>query len=561
VLSLLAPAPASSEGLFGTAQVQFQRSEDVLFLRQADGSTRRTPFTREQWIQSYDVNHRAYPRTNVLLQSTFRFTDQAVVGRTDRQTVPTGSMRLLHPYASLFASVQPTFTRQPLLALGASAVDSATGTSIRLQRREAQLIGRVAMPSWPTLDLSWIRRSNDPVDLSTGAGNAFLPGERNRQRSARVAYDRERWSAYGAWTDQRFERDVSGSVASNQRSLRSGGSLRLAPRPEAGLTIVYDYTDTKSGFENARSTKIRGHSADVNGDWRHSERLVTSLTGNFRRTVSTQLRDGAQNDYEAGLLTSWQPRPGTRLSTGGGARTVRLLAGPRTLGYFTTVAAGEGRVRPGWTVNSLASNTVNWDPERGTFAVQTAGGTSRMLFGKRGQLDGDVQVTANGDTASAPQRWTNAWGLRANVQPLRSLTLAASLRSYRVGPGLLEPTARTRTHGADATWRPFTNFDLTGSWVSTGLLPNDAPRLVTRSMTARLSPRPSFQLSGSWSSSTQERASTVATPFVAREFASARMLLTLSRRLATSGGFTVANPGTDRSAKEYDAIVTWSFGR
>ena len=559
-MALGATAVARAEGLFGTAQVQFHRIEGTLPLRRSDGTTRLVPFARDQWIQSYDLNHRAYPRQNVLVQSTLRLNDQFVVGSPERQTVPLGSVRVMHPYATLFASIQPVIAETPLILPGATPVDSATATSVRLERRETQLVGRLAVPNWPSLDLRWLGRRNEPVNLG-GNGGVIVAGEKSRQRTARLGYAREAWNAYAEWSDQKFEREVQGTISTDQRILRSGVSLHLAPAGRGSLLASYDLTDTRSGFSGSRTAHTLAHSAQLNGDWRHTPKLVTQVNGNLRSSTSTQTVTGTLTDAEGALLTNYYFTPRVRATAGGGTRTVRTTSGQRLLSYFTTLAAADGEVRHDWTANSLLSNTVNWDPERGTFAVQTVGGYSRMRLHGRGQLDGDLQFTANGDTATALQRYSNSWGLRLSLEPLRSLTLAGSMRSYRVGAELLTATGVTRTRGVDVILRPMLNMDLTASWVSTGLLPSDSPRIETRSATGRWTPWAPLQLTGSWSKSDQVRTSTAITPFRAREIASGRAFVTLSRRLSAAAGFTVANPGSGSSSKEFDAILTWSFGR
>lgn len=552
IVLVLAPG-ARAEGLFGSAQVQFQRVEDFTIVQRADGTFERRPFSREFWLQTYDVNHRAYPRQNLLLQSSIRFTDLAYVRNANQERTPTGSMRLIHPWANFLASTQPSLSRVALIPAGASALDSVNATTITLRRRESQFVGHVAPPRWPTLDLSWLQRSRDAV--------ASAPGEDSRQRNVRLGYDRDTWTTFASWTDQRFERRVPGTVASDQRILRGGGSARFTPAAPVGLTFRYDYTGTRSGFVGARKVDSRTHNADAGGDWRHSERWVTSLTANLRRTVSTQIREGAQNDYETALLSTWQPVPVARVTAGGGVRSVRLLEGMRTLRYVTTVASSDGQLRPGWRTNATASNTFSWDPERGAFGVQGVGGASRMRFGRNARFDADLQLTANGDTAAVASRYSNSWGTQLVLQPLRAWNLSGSLRSYRVGASWLRPSGVSKNRRVDLTWKPMPGADVTGSWSSTGLLPLDSPRQVTRSVAARLSPTASLQLTGNWSRSSQERVSTVGAGFLAREVASGRAQLALSRRLTATGSLTVADPGTDRSSKQYDAVVTWSFGR
>lgn len=552
--ALLAPTGATAEGMFGTAQVQYQRVEDFLYLVRADGTQELKPYTRELWLQTYDLNHRAYPRQNMLLQSSLRLTELSYSKSADFQRTPFGSMRLLHPYANFYVSSQPTLSRVALVPVGGTAADSARATTLETRRLENQFIGHVAVPKMPTLDVSWITRRTGAV--------ASVPGDQSRQRNARLAYDRETWNTFVSWTDQRSQRRTANVVPMEQGIFRTGAAARTSPMPQLGLHAQYDLTDTRSGFRGAAKASTQTHSAEAGADWRHTTRWNTSLAGNLRSTRTSLLRNRIQNDYESSLSTNWQPLPLTRLTAAGGVRSQRLASGAnRTLEYLTTLAAGDVQVRPGWRANATASNTVNRDPERGAYAVQTVGGTSRMMFGRVNQFDADLNVTVNGDTGSVPQRYSNAWGTRVAIQPLRGITLIGSLRNYRVGPGLLTSTSISRTRGADVLWRPVSTFDVTGSYSVTGVPPGDAPRMVSRSVTGHWAPRSSVQLTGTWSNSSQDRASTSGTGFVGREFASGRAQVAFTRRLSATGGLTVANPGTNRSAKEYDAMVTWSFGR
>jgi hypothetical protein len=346
-----------------------------------------------------------------------------------------------------------------------------------------------------------------------------------------------------------------------QRVAGMGGTARLSPRSDLVLNMQYDLTDSHSGFEGQRVARNRNHTADVQGQWSTRRTWVQSIAGNFRRTESSQLLRRSQSDWEGSALSTWQPGPHGRVSAGGGARRVHLVNGDDDVRYVTLLANGDARVRRGWQANGQASTTRNWDPERGDFMVSTLGGSTRLETSRRFRIDGNYQLTANADTAAVLQRYAISWNTRVQLQPLRTLQMGIALGSFRAGPGLLRPNSVSRTRSLEMRWTPAPGMDLNGSLAATGLLPGDAPRVVTRSLTVRAAPRPSVQFTGSWTSSSQERTSSESAALSGRELITGRLQLTFSRRLAGSGGLSVSSPRTSREARLYDAVMTWSFGR
>ena len=130
-----------------------------------------------------------------------------------------------------------------------------------------------------------------------------------------------------------------------------------------------------------------------------------------------------------------------------------------------------------------------------------------------------------------------------------------------MGPRFLQANAVSTTRALDLTWRPMPGMDFTGSFASTGLMPSDRQRVTTQSVLGHFTPRASISLIGSWSRSSQNVTSTGSAQLTGRDIASARAQLTLSRRVAASAGFTVADPGKARETRQVDGVFTWSFGR
>jgi hypothetical protein len=217
--------------------------------------------------------------------------------------------------------------------------------------------------------------------------------------------------------------------------------------------------------------------------------------------------------------------------------------------------------RRDWQLTGSLTTTTNWDPERGHYSVQTLGFTSRMEARRRAQLDIAWQLTANGDTALTSQAATINWGARLDLTPLRSLTVTGALRAARTGPGLVVVSSVTRTRSLSFSWHPTPAATLVGSYSSTGLLPDDSPRNSTRSLTAQYAPSPRLQFTGVWSKSTQVSAIPVAGGLAGSEIVSGRLQSALTNRLTAAAGASVSDRGQPQSSKQYDATMTWSFGR
>ena len=551
VLALVPPARA--EGLFGSLQVQAQRIEDVVFETKPDGTLVPRQVVRSQFLQTYDVNRRDYPRDDLLIHSALRFTGISFANSANSLRTPEGSLRVVHPWANLFASRLVTNSKVSLNVTGSLAPDTAAGLTVTTRQVEDQLVAHIAPPRWPEFTGSWRRRDRGASELA--------PGEESRERVARASYYRERGSIYVGYSDHHAERKVASPTPLDQRVASAGGSFRVSPLRHVGLSVQYDLTDTRSGFAGQRTARTRSDVGEASANWRPKPTLFGDANLLWRRTESTQLLRSVQNDWEGTALATWQRSRGTRLSAGGGTHTVLGLGRDAMVSYLTAIVSGDGRVRRDWRANGQLSFTRNYDPIRGRYSVGVAGGSTHMGFSPRAWLDGTAQLTANGDTASANERAASTWNLRLSLIPLRSLTASLGLRAFRVGPRFVHASAVSTTRGLDVTWRPMPGMDFTGSFASTGLMPDNRQRVTTQSVLGHVSPRPSISITGTWSHSSQNVTSTGGAQLTGRDIASARAQLTPSRRLALSAGFTVAEPGRARETKQMDAVATWSFGR
>ncbi|MBI5169077.1 MAG: hypothetical protein HZA61_06290 [Candidatus Eisenbacteria bacterium] len=551
---LLAPGFARAQSLYGTVQLQYQNAEDDVIRVAGDGSRFAERVRRETWLRTVDLHHQSYLRTDWLLDSNLRLSGASVLGTGSGTSTPQGTMRLMHPYLQVSASHAPTSTRTTVAArTGVTADSSAQQQRVVARTAETALTGHMAVPRLPQLDVSWIRNRREGV--------AAAAGEASVARNARMSFDRDHYSLYGAFGDTRQQSDVAASPANSQRLLNAGGSYRLMPVANSSLAFQYDFGSVRGEIGGAKRSSTSNHSASVTGDWRPKPWLTPSLNYQWRRSRPAATVLPAQTDQEGAMLVRVAAQRGASLSAGGGIRTQRLFDRQELLKYATAMASADGELRHGLAVNSSASHTTSWDPSRGTYGSEAIASALRASFGRSAEWDASWQLSANGDTGSVLQRYSNTWSSRLQAMPLRNLTVAVSLRSLRVGPGLLKPSGTSRGAGLDVQWRPFPACDLLGSYATTGVFPNEQQRSSTRSLTAKLESSSKLQLYGTYTRTDQTGTVIATTASTSHESASGRVQWQPTRRVAASGTLTVSEPGREQEARQVDVAFTWSFGR
>lgn len=551
---LFAPGFARAQSLYGTVQLQYQNSEEDVIRLGPDGTRFAERVRRETWLRTVDLHQQSYLRPDWLLDSNLRFSGVSALGTGSGSSTPQGTMRLMHPYLQLSASHAPTSTRTNVAARTGVNADSTTQQQRVVARTaETALTGHMAVPRLPQLDVSWIRNRREGV--------AAAVGEASIARNARMTFDREHYSVYGAYGDTRQQSDVTAAPANTQRLLNAGGSYRLSPIANSSLAFQYDFGSVRGDIGNLKRSSTSNHSASVTSDWRPKPWLTPSLNYQWRRSRPASSVVAPQTDQDGAFLVRVAAQRGASVSAGGGIRTQRVLERQELLKYATAVAAADGELRHGLAVNSSASHTTSWDPSRGTYGSETIASALRASFGRSAQWDASWQLSANGDTGSVSQRYSNTWSSRVQAVPLRNLTVAVSLRSLRVGPGLLKPSGTSRGAGFDVQWRPFPTCDLLGSYGTTGVFPNEQQRSSTRSLTAKLESSSKLQLYGTYTRTDQTGTVTTSAASTSHETASGRVQWQPTRRVAASGTLTVSEPGREQEARQVDVAFTWSFGR
>ncbi len=537
----------------GYLKGQFQVFEDQALVPNGDGTFRTDWKRTERWTQTIELQHVAQPRSDLRVMSNFRYTDLSYSKLPDASRSPQGSVQVTHPWASLFAAYRPSTVTGGLGATGVSAGDSARAGAITARSQETMLLGQIAPPNLPRLDVSWNRRHRNADVLS--------PEEAGVNRNARLSWTRGALSSYASLGDQSIDHPAQNTRGTTQRTGGAGAALHLTPTRQTAMDLQYDFADARSGNATLTAGSSRSHNASFNGTLQQRADMAWNANWMFRRSQARGPRTTTLDDHEAALNWSFDPRGPLRLLAAGGTRTARTVAGSGLSEYASAVASLDGDVRPGWRGTATASHVTNWDPGHGTYSVDAGRIGSRLRLARGLEANVDASVTANGDTGVRDSRVVSDASGRLRATPLRSLNVGLSARIYRSGPTLADGNSRARSILWDVRWRVVPTLELTGSSSITGVLPNDRPRNTTRLAGARWNPFARVQLAADWSKSDQSRTDSSAQPVSGREIASAHLLALLSRSLQLDASGSIADRGTARENRQMNVSLTWALGR
>lgn len=552
LVALLAGVGPAHAQLFGTVELQYQDLDEIRDVALPDGTHVLRRFQTDLFVKSIDVRHQNYLRQNLLMDTNLRFAETTRPGTADRTRTPLGSIRLIHPVFQFTAAHQPTTIRSSGTILNSAPGSDTTGVVTTSRATETMLIGQANTRSGLQVNATWMDRRREAGD---GAAQ-----ERGVTRNARAAFTRDRWSTYALIGDQ--EQREGEQRRGKQEQYGGGGQWRADPARGANVTLRYDVSGSRSHPNATFTTTSNSQNAIATADWAMRRTFGTSASYNWRRVDSWSARDFSQVDQEGTLLGRWTPARGLGVTGGGGFRTIRLEDGsPMLLDYLTAVATAEGMARRNWTVNSSLAHTTTRDPARGTYGTEALSGISRMNLSPRVSLDALISISQNGDTASAPQRWSNSWNARLRTQPLRTLYLIAGVRTQRVGPGLLDPISVSRGATFDGTWRPHPSVDAIGNYSINESLsePHELTRTWSSNVRALLSPK--WQLQAAWTRTAQPRVLRGLATIETHDQAGGRLLYQHTRWMNATVAWTVTDAGTNLESTRMEGTFTWSFGR
>ncbi len=553
-LPALTARPAAAQSLFGYAQGQYQRFEEILQTRDSTGALHERRRIREFLLQNYELRNQTMLRPDLQLQASLRLSDLSYANLPDASRTPQGLLRLNHRAFAVSASHRPTTTTTGFGQTGQAAPgDSGRRVVVTSRAQETMFTGALFPERGPRLDLMWLRQHRNSDVLG--------PGSDATNRSARVGYDRGPLRLYGMIGDLRRTPDAVVRVTTDQRTLSGGGNLTFSPVRTTSVALQYDVADTRTEVPGRPQVLARSQGASLNSSYRPNAVVDFDLNYILRNAYFFNRAKSTTTDHDAGLFLNVTPRRAVRLTFGGGARTARGAFGSALVQYLSALAAVDGRVRPGWYGTAAASRTLNWEPERGRFTSDAVRAGSRFRLARGLDADLNAQVAANGDTASRDQRWTSELNGRVTATPVRAFTVALFERVYRVGHSLGRASSRATSSQGDVRWKPGAGLEMVGSLSTTTAAEGSAPRVTTRMGTVRWVPISQWQLIANWSKSEQNRQSTFAEQLNGREIAGLRVTGALGRRLSLTTGATVADPGETRETRQYDGSLTMTFGR
>ncbi len=543
------PGRASAQAVTGYAQSQYQVFDQNTVLRSGAIERRRI----ERWTQTFELQHFATPRDDLRVMSSFRLSDLSYRGLRDQSRSPQGSIQVTHPWASMFAAYRPTTVTGGLGRSGFVGIaDTSRDRTLTSRAQETVLNGQLSPPSWPRLDVSWMRRHRNRDEISAE--------ESGVTRNARLSWSNERMNAYGLMSDQHVER-AGVSFGGTQHTAGAGAALHIAPIAGSYADLAYDLTDARVGDPTRNSGSARSHNATLNGGYRPGG--ISSWSGSWlwRRSESRGPHPLLTEDHEGGLQVALDPSGPFRFTAASGARTLRRLSGARTFATSVSgVASLDGRVRTGWNGVASLTHVTNWQPGRGHWSVEALRAGSQLKLARGLELSGDAQVSTSDDTTLRSVSTNTEANLRARVSPWQAFTAGWTARLSRSGDHVLSAGAGAARSGAwDLRWHPVRSLELTG--IRASAVARGGASTTTRTAGMRWAANARVQVGADWSRSSDVRSVAGLQSIGGRETTSAHVLALITRKLQLDASAGVADRGSSRENRQGTLTVTWAFGR
>jgi hypothetical protein len=532
---LLAAGRANAQAVRGYTQVQYQGLDLV-------GSVGDRDILYS--LVQVDVTKRFEETLDLSAQLLFR--DVSFANGPESQQTPRGMLRLTHRYFGATASYRPT-----------RVTDSFGITS---HQDETQLAAYYARQGWPSLQATWLSRTNEP-----GTSEVSTTG---RTRSITVTHTLGRLDARAGYFDQSKEGTTAAVLADDRRTFTGGASARLGSL-RAGLTASYDGSDTRRFVSGNQTERNVYHVAAANGGAQISRKLLSTLNYSFRRTIENDGISSTLDDHEGTALLRYAWTRAINFSGGGGVRSVRTVEGRDVQWYSLLLGSIDGPIRPGWRGGAGFSRSWNWVESSHPSAVNSYQANTRMRLNQGLELSGTGQVSVTDRNSRA---LVDTLGERSAVvsqadgaltaTPLRPIQIVYRLRGYRAGSSLTGDASTSTSSMWDFRWNPSTVLQLTGSFSKTRGLGRDVPTLRVRQAVVQWTPSRRWEMNGSWWRSDESRGDPNAANLPpARENWSARWLWGLTRDLKSTIVYTVADPGQQTRSRRLEATLTLGFGR
>jgi hypothetical protein len=529
-LALLMPGSGNARALHGVAEVQYLNQR---------GPGR--PRALESWVKTVQMGYARRLPGALELSSRFLFSEQTLTGRPDRSRAPQGSLQLAHPLFGLLASYRP--------------VEVTDSRSLTTRQQELSLTGYAQKAGLPRVTGSWIRRHQDTSPES--------PASAAVTRSLSADYGRGWLSLRAGYGDQYRQAGASQEWRKREDHVNLGSSAQFQGS-RAGLSLLYDYNQSRAYRIGSGSELGRLHTAGVSSDLQLSRRTSGSLAYTYRRAENA--RTGAHTEENDGTLSlSHNLSRGVRISGAGGVRSATFNnERTETERYVVATASADGEARPGWRLGTAASHSLNWLPGARVRPIDSFRSNTVMRLARGLDFSAELSLTAARrpvvppDTSGARTELTLQTGAGIHATPLRALTLDSSVRRYRVGTSLGEGGSSTTSYANNLQWRASQRLRANGGW--------DLRRgLGSRSSTLRTSilwsPNSSIQASGSFSRTKQARLDPSAPSAAGREDFSGSLVMALNRDLTGTIRYSEGGSGLPTHLRQVNVTLTQTLWR
>ena len=474
-LALAGDASARAESFRGSAEVQYQNTERPLLGPEQDA-----------WNKIFQVDYGNVLPGSVALTSSFRFVEQTIARRPDRVRVPEGSVRLAHRNFGISTSYRPSETRDAV-----RAVSRQQDLNVTAYARQDKL---------PQISGSWVRTHLDPSGLAPGTGTVT--------RSLSAQYALPHVALRAGYGDRFLEESSTGPGRQSENHLSLGSTSQLQ-WGRAPISLVYDFNRSRARASLDRSRVAHAHLAALASSFALSPKATTTLSYSYRRnTIRGGLSDGTQQEHNGTASVAYAFNPVVSLSGGGGVRDAVLGAGrSATDRYVAATLTAQGQARPGLRLSAAATHAVNWLPDAAARPSENLQASTSMRLARGLDLRADLSVSTAKpvivppETTAFPRQVAVQSGLGITANPLRTVSLDASVTKSRAGERLTSGGISSTSYSSGLRLTPVPAIQLTGRW---GLTDSPGSRSTVGQASAQWTLAGALQLSAAWSRAEQE---------------------------------------------------------
>jgi hypothetical protein len=418
---------------------------------------------------------------------------------------------------------------------------------------ETLISGNFGAPGLPRLDLAWTRQRHESE--AHAVENATVT------RRANVSYALGPLDVRAGYGDQGRDSTGGNRPVIERWNATAGAGLNLAPTPATTLGMQYEFSNYRTGAQAPGGLTTLVHGGTLNGSHRVSERAGWNLSYGYRRTRLLNHVENRLANHDGALLFHYTPSRIATFNLAGGVHTVNSSTAPQLERFFSATASATGKVRTAWSGSAAASHSTNWDRAGRAYSIETVRLGSLFRGGRDFQFGVDVSSSLNSSPTQSTGPVSSEAAFSASAAPLRSLRLSYASRIARSGPGLLRPNARSGNRSFALRWIPARRVSLDAA------LDKSEAGGLTRSGTSTRRAQLNLQggartrLSASYSRSDNALQQSGTNQLFGREVYAAEFTYGFGRGWTLRADTYQVDPRSRNASHQYDAGLTWTFGR